>query len=654
MCFICISAKSMEYTSVVPSVANEEVYDFVSGLQIKRQIAGGTVFKVNYDSNVPIRLKGAFEYACHILEEYIPTCTPITVSVGWKSLNSSIDGKKTISEIDIRTVNLEESLGDTPTSQMKRIMLNETSMDGIITFIDSISDFNIIEDINSPDIRIVYNSYLNTSYSYTIDETPTNKYDFVTIALRDLLRGLGVVSNLIKDPAKNVLKRDTETVLPFEYSVAYAIRGNNEEEIFKNATKGEAYLSGTSLENAFLTLYAPNNWIDNVSLNYFVPGNNCKISSVLRYDFGKGAVIRDLADKSGVLFANNYLGWGYANCFVGEGSGDITSEGGSTDNFIPFNSNLLNNRSTIIESEISKHPEESQQELSVRERIIKYFKQFHPFYPGASNDELGGSVSLLKKDGTWDVVYHEGAFYPAIDTRTWTLHCENDEYARTCDGYLRCRWTNAYFTGGPEANYSVKYYVVDFLPQAIEATATEVDIYTPVIIPPRNSPARLGAKKKNLYVSYKNLEGTKLVLAEIWEEGKIDPYYVYVEDFKSGYTTLELDNTCKQTITFYSYNDNGMTKGEVIEYEPTYLPWRPLANCVQKANTLQLVTEENQAISGYKYMIYSLSSTSAAPILSGTAEDMGEIDISSLSAGLYAIRYSDENGDGGTLKFQVR
>ena len=53
----------------------------------KRQIVGGTVIKVKYKGiNFSKQAQGAFEYACKIWEEKIPTTLPINITVKFDKL----------------------------------------------------------------------------------------------------------------------------------------------------------------------------------------------------------------------------------------------------------------------------------------------------------------------------------------------------------------------------------------------------------------------------------------------------------------------------------------------------------------------------------------------------------------------------------------
>ncbi len=46
-----------------------------------RYIDGGTVFIVKYSEDCDFEMQSAFNHACRILEERVPNCPPLTVSV---------------------------------------------------------------------------------------------------------------------------------------------------------------------------------------------------------------------------------------------------------------------------------------------------------------------------------------------------------------------------------------------------------------------------------------------------------------------------------------------------------------------------------------------------------------------------------------------
>lgn len=198
------------------------------------------------------------------------------------------------------------------------------------------------------------------------------------------------------------------------------------------------------------------------------------------------------------------------------------------------------------------------------EHITSYCKPFHVFYHGMENelDKDGWTVSVLKKDGRWDCVCFSGWPDKQITFKfsDLTFHYNPEDYARTCEGYLRCRITRSYNQYGGSGNprrYDARYFVMDYLPQAVELgiSSTGGEQRPGISAMATTTPVRIGMK---------NLEGLTRLVLEVKPQGARVPNKIEVSDLKSGVVELQLTSGKVTTITPVSYNANGSVTGEPL------------------------------------------------------------------------------------------
>lgn len=152
---------------------------------------GGCVFKISYDDDIPFQMKAAFEHACKLWEERMYNCLPITIAVHLDKIsNTSI-----LSQVKSTVcTSYEGGAVNKLVSTIKFCVLSEIESNHYVPTYDSevITDSLFFDNPDKPDISITYNYNISDLFSYTLAETsPTNKYDFISIALRDLRAGLG-------------------------------------------------------------------------------------------------------------------------------------------------------------------------------------------------------------------------------------------------------------------------------------------------------------------------------------------------------------------------------------------------------------------------------------------------------------------------------
>ena len=100
---------------------------------------------------------------------------------------------KLLSRVQPTSYNLD-NLNDNLSSRIKYVILAEYNTGSIVTFGDSIKHEDFF---NKPDITITYNiDYLD---EFSLENTPENKYDFVTVVLRDIAKGLSFISGFTEN-----------------------------------------------------------------------------------------------------------------------------------------------------------------------------------------------------------------------------------------------------------------------------------------------------------------------------------------------------------------------------------------------------------------------------------------------------------------------
>ncbi len=75
-------------------VASELSADGCFDLPVVRRINGGTVINVTYEGDWTYEMKGAFEYACKIMEEAMPPCVPINVTARIEAAKLNLNSQR--------------------------------------------------------------------------------------------------------------------------------------------------------------------------------------------------------------------------------------------------------------------------------------------------------------------------------------------------------------------------------------------------------------------------------------------------------------------------------------------------------------------------------------------------------------------------------
>ena len=613
-------------------------------LPIKRTIQGGTIILVDYEGNWTNEMKGAFNYACKLWEENLPTCLPLRIKAVLGTVRSS--DKNALSKMVSRSYHNFPEIDPGSTDylsssvQMKYVLLREFVQGDNVQFIDSIHTDRFFSE---PDITITINKNKVNEFSYSLEETPTDKYDFVTFVLREIARGLGFRCDWKIGKDKTQIVNYGKKMLPFERLIYKSLGTSDSETALKRSTLGTFLLHVPGLED--WSLYAPNIWKDGVSLSYFEPNSNRKLSQLLAPEFNRGMVIRDIADDNYPLIFQNALNWNYALA-VGSSSTQVSMLG-TTDS-------LLSYKGVIYLPEYGAKTytyDNTMNNLSVytvngndNEWIYDTIRPFHYNYNGNNESQIysGWTLSVLKKDGTWDLLSYLQDEYMPFDEDLSRLkwHCSPEEYARTCDGYLRARITRGHGTPYSYPGTSVRwsmgylcyYYVIDYLPQKVEQDFEGV-VQSPSVQLLSDDYFR------DVKIGIKNTEGVERLVVEQLEEGEDYPIRYEVKDFKKGYFIASVDKEYENTFTLVSYNKNGSTRSESLVIQPL----EPAKLCSVKLQDNQLYLSKNRKLRakglGITYLIKSVNKGLNNIILKGKVlENESTIDVSNLKSGNYVIQ----------------
>lgn len=604
-----------EQNIVTESYTTGGQYDISQPLKVIRTINGGTVFRVEYGTDVQLHMQGAFEYACKLLEEYLPSCLPITVKVEIEDF----DSEDQISRIN--SVAYEMQFGSDHLSgpkhthfkpKMKYILFHDYAYYGGCQYIDSIPNMDFFTNMETPDITITYNRDILSSCSFSITEEPeADQYDFVTIALRDLLKGLGFCNSTKIHPNNpGQLVFPARSLTDFEEKSIGNLKNAPSTVAYNALTQGAIPLY-VDYNEPHINLYAPQSWMDGVSLNQFIPDSVYSISNVLSYEFGKGTYIRDINDKYGKEIFKKLLGWDIV-IYVGTGSSSF-SESGNNQNKIPYKKpqkSINQQQPESVKSNLT---------LSLRDSIDEYIKQYIP-----RGSDFVRTFEILKKDGTWDEV-GTAPLYRDFDMSNFTFHYEDDEYARTCDGYLRGREAIVDNSMGP-SRYFAHYYVVDYLPSKVKMR------YDPSAFRPPLQKAGVGPLVSAHLFYIKDYEGLTDFKVEVKRTTDKLPVLKEVNNWKNGCFSLTIPTGGVYLVTGVSYNANGVTRS--YSY---YLDTR-----LQSGGGIIIGNDFQELYNGMEYEIIPLNSTTVTPIQKGIKE--GDIDTSNLPNGMYVLNIKSENG----------
>ena len=649
ICLIVALLSSISCHAQVSYEAYNETYDQYLGtcidLPLVRKTAGGTVFQVTYEGNWTEDMKGAFEYACKLWEDQLPTCFPINIHAKIAVINRGANRN------DLSKVEAPAYIGPGNVyynkCAIKYIVLEEYKKGGVLSFCNNEL---LAHNFNNADFTITINENKLNEFSFAIDSRIENKYDFVTEILRDIARGLGFYSNLIADNQAQIMYTP-DFLTTFSNKIWNVLDASNMYHSYQMATMGELTL------NSNFSLYAPNPWQNGVSLNSFIPNNNHKITQLLGNTYGKGVVIRDISDNYSVI-TYDLLDWAAAfatgsnmnseqviqktNIDYCPINGYINISDTNVGNLSSYNDTLLN---TTSEEEF--FPGYGNGDIINEDSL---FWEYHPCYhPDHSQVYEGWYVAIQLKNGKWDMVYYQSSPFSFFSVAVNLLEFHNplDEYARTIDGYLKCRISRChyYLNGFNEivCGYSTYYYALDNLPQKVKCGLNK-------IIEPIDGQYE-DEYLREIELGVKNLEGVERIRVIQQLEYDDTPNTFEVNDFKKGNFTAIVDKEYAATFTIISYNSNGHTTSEVV----TIPPIEPIENIYavsMSEDYLNIRTNRHRNIISNQtsFSIFSIGDNVTKVASGKLVNKSTKISIKDLKSD-FVVVITNKNGEKSSYKF---
>lgn len=633
------------------SVGNEVYTEKILHLPIVRNINGGTIINVEYVGDKwTNESKGAFEYACKIWEEKMPPCLPLKLTVQFGKLRGGPANALSSVKPETRT-DTYTFAGKALSAHIKAVFLDGYNKRDNHSYLEYAND----AFINSPDATIIYNIDKIDDFSFSIDETPSDKYDFVTLALRDIAKALGFITSITANPSGGYVDVRNENITSFDEIIIRNFTSSDASQRYQQATSGNFKVS--IRQNQYYNLYTPNPFNPGKSLQEFYPDSNLPFSEVLSYNFSKGMVLRDLGEDIKVWLVSN-MGW-VSDIAVGGGSSNENKEF-STLNVVPYKGSITG-KATERANLRSIAPSSSNQvvplwvdpdDSNVKEFLNTYCSPYDNFL--GDEGKGGWFVSILKKDGTWDFVFKDEA-YETFFLDTKDLNISNtDNYARTCDGFLRCRlsycrWERDYplYPDRIIRSGFSNFYVLDYLPQ--KPKAQFVKVISPMTRMGNNYTA-------DIKIALKDLEGTDKIYVEALEEGERVPVIYEVKDFKKGYFTTNVYTDCSTKFTFRAINKNGTTYSDPLTVKPINLVSLKLnPDFYENLIKVNFVDENGVLFDKYiakDYQIHSLNQYVTHTVQAGNMDETNIIDIESLDKGLYVLNVRDQQNKTYSTKFQ--
>lgn len=655
----------IEHTITSDNIVSESFKGVFIEMPGYRETHSGTKLVVNYEEGTPAELQGAFEYAVKIWEEVLPLSLPINIDVKIAKFRGS---NNVLSKVNYVLYNYDGSFVNkcaSPVSMIKSVLLQEYHSKSRVRFFEEISNTSILE---KTDITITYNSDMLNQCDFSLDGQPNeNKYDFVTVVMRDIALGLGFGTSYSADEANEEIIFTGERLTPFEYLIKESLNTDDPHQAFINATQGSVEIplkSFTQPKLRSISVYAPQVWVNGKSLRLLIPNDN-PISKLLSYDFGKGYIMRDLSGVNWDMIFSDALDW-RREYPVGAKSGSVSNSGTSEDvipykGVISLSSNGLNKNDVKYEYEYrqstnntgigTSYSMDNQTDLPIE----LFCQRYNVFSPEGTNKDSGLSLSVLKKDGSWDnlynIYYHNEPITINIDDLN--LNFPDSEYARGTTGGLRYRlsfceqkvdelYNKKYY------DYSVKYFTRDYTPQKAKISFTQNYALQDVNLTPGIGNIEYGFRDVKIGIS--NVEGTTKVIVEQLDEGEYFPFQYEAEDFRKGFFIANLDMECSTQITVVSYNENGYQRSETLAIPPLSdisitLRFHFYDELIEVEGLSEVALENRE----YQYSIMNLSRI-GDPV-QGYTMHTSQIDTNDLPSGIYVLTIYDKNGSLGYYKF---
>lgn len=452
----------------------------------------------------------------------------------------------------------------------------------------------------SEDAVIRFSNKVKFNYSIETGNLSSNEYDFITVATQALIKAMGFTCKAYN--VNNQLSISTPA-----NKFTYSLLTNDPIVNYQIATSNNTYIRPEYGSTSWL-LECDTPYKQGISLNYFAESDNIE-TAIMQYGISKGSYIRYIGKSVNDFFS--FCGWERP---IVTGIEGYNIEAANTNNVIIYQG---------INSTYSKQ--------RISPKTTQYDNDFIMYLDSISEVGKEGDFILLK-NGTWRQYY---------DLKDLT---DNDNYARTADGYLRLK--TVYKSWGPGHqyyNWHVTYKLYDYIPQRPIAAIQNYATSTNALL---TNDKRNFTKTTNndvfldVEIGYKNIEGTDYILVEQTDADYPIPYTYVIDNPHSGSFIAYMNQKYPSTFKLTYINSNGQTSGDPFTIDLTsaesILDLGKVNIQANKDCIKYSVASNNQDIE----LNYNISDITNGNIVSNgnITQNTGTIDISSLPHGIYLLK----------------
>ncbi len=478
-----------------------------------RNVYGGTIINVTYQgSGFNSTIRNAFQYACKLWEEQIPTTFPLNITVRMAPLI----GNNTLAFVTPKTCTFSDGTWLDRPSLKRRAQMHSylrTSAD----------DF-----MNTADGEITFNSRARFSYETTSMDCPSDKYDFVTVAIQAIAKVLGFSLRAYYD-GTNLVPFNESNV--YTYSV---LHGNNNYQSIVNS--GGALLHGRDQN---WLLYSPAVYDVKNALSFFAIDHSNDETLCMQPVLSPGSVIRYIGGAMQDLFYlldwdRQILTGDVGTSFCSTTPEDALEYVGNSSHYMApaFNTNL-----------------EVEDESYFDDRL----------------EDRGVGSYVLMKDGSWKS-------FSALSS----LGSDSTGLARSSDGYLRLMTVIASYgpgdLGDTYVNYIHQHRLYKFPPQmpsfGVNGYQESEDVLA--VSGQRRARSLPLAQDTETYIDveigFENTEGCNSILVEQTDSDWPIPYTYYV-DPSAGSFTAYMTKQYASSFRLTYINNEGTTVSETKTFD---------------------------------------------------------------------------------------
>ncbi len=590
-------------TSILAQYGSKGVYatnrqSVVLDNKSNRNIYGGTVIKPTFfGSNFNSTIRNAFDYACKIWEEQIPTIYPLNIEVRIASLQGDSTLAMVEPQFTLDSSSLENAI-------VKRYAQFTAGWD---------TDEN--DFISNTDAIITFNSNKSFCYNTDVDNMPSDKYDFISVAIQAIGKALGFYMMAYYDGTNLNQFNNSNTYTQY-------VMNNNSSIAYTNTL--------ASINNRY-QLFRPSVYNTNYSLNYFVVSAANDETQFMQPGIPMGSAIRYIGDSMQDVFY--VLGFERP---IATGINHPTTgvSGTSPEDAFDYSwgdGNRIQNdyRSATTSSPLS---------------YTDYFSECSEIQPTGKY--------ILKANGAWK----QYSNLSEIDPR-------DSIYSRSYDGFLRTMEVSyqSYGPGWPYGNLVIAHKLYKCPP-----LIPKFDMNGYSVSETNRTNSVRNRRRSNSYnttlddddfldveIGFEKTEGCVSVLVEQTDTDWPVPYTYFVDPSEgrfTAYMTRPYPSTFK--LTYINSKGQTISQPKTIDLSST-LEMSLMTKTLDNGNTLQYSIDENSAkmLCPVTYSITNLNTNRI--VKQGLIGDAsGKVDISKLPNSLYSFTVRDKKNKLYTTKWK--